>query len=53
MFFTKLILDIAIGVAVASTIPLLIRTMIDILKKGAGTANDGLRRLFKLDEEEN
>lgn len=49
MFFTKLIVDLIIVIAVMAAVPKLMTTLIDLARKLANGLNDGLRKLFRLD----
>ena len=50
MWFTKLLVDIVVFVAILGAVPKLIGTMLDLARKLAGSVNGMVRKLFKLDD---
>ncbi|MBP5292063.1 MAG: hypothetical protein J6Y90_05550 [Lachnospiraceae bacterium] len=50
MWFTKLLVDLVVVIAILASIPKLMGTMIDLARKLANSVNGMLRRLFKLDD---
>ena len=49
MFFTKLLVDMIIVVAVLAAVPKLMGTLCDLARKMANGLNDGIRKMFRLD----
>lgn len=50
MWFTKLLVDLVVFIAILASIPKLMGTMIDLARKLANSVNGMLRKLFKLDD---